>query len=243
MPSDRPRIDAVIMAGGKGARLRPLTYAIPKPLLPVGEKPLMEILVGQLKSGGFRRIAVSVGYRAELIQTYFGDGSRFGVELEYLVDSVETGTAGSLAALAGRVDAPVVVVNGDILTRLDFGAFLRAHVESGAALTLAGAPYEVQIPYGVIDARGGTLASVVEKPTLRHLIVAGVYALSPEAIALVPHGRRMDMPELIECVRAAGRPVRVHEITDEWIDIGRMPDLERANGEIARWNPSPSDGA
>ncbi len=238
MPSDRRVIDAVIMAGGKGARLRPLTYAIPKPLLPVGEKPLMEILVGQLRASGCTRIAVSVGYRAELIKTYFGDGSRFGVELEYLVDTIETGTAGSLHGVAGRVEQPVIVVNGDILTRLDFGAFRRAHAESGAALTIAGAPYAVEIPYGVIQAEGGVLHSVVEKPTARYVIVAGVYALSTDVVSLVPADRRMDMPELIERVRAEGRVVRVHEIHDTWIDIGRMPDLERANGEIAQWTSS-----
>ncbi len=228
-------MDAVIMAGGLGTRLRPLTYAIPKPLIPIGDKPILEILLGQLKRAGLERAFVSTGYKSELIRSYFGDGSRFGVDIHYVVETEPLGTAGALALIRDQLTTPFVMLNGDILTRLDFAAFYQAHVAAGADMTAAAARHEVQIPYGVIQANGNTIERVVEKPTEAHSILAGIYALSPSALTHLPAAGRFDIPDLIRAILKSGGSVRRHEIDAFWLDVGKMDDFEAALKAVESW--------
>jgi NDP-sugar pyrophosphorylase family protein len=226
---------ALLMAGGLGTRLRPLTYAIPKPLLPIGDRPILEILLRQLQRAGLTEAVLSTGYKAELIKSYFGDGSRLGVCLSYVVEEEPLGTAGALRLVRDRLTEPFLMINGDILTRLDFGAFYRAHVAGGALLTAAAARYETRIPYGVIQGDGTTIEEVLEKPVEVRPILAGIYAVSPAALDHLPPGARVDMPDLIRAVRAAGGDVRRYDMDEFWLDVGAVSDLETAVQAVASW--------
>jgi NDP-sugar pyrophosphorylase family protein len=231
-------MDAVIMAGGLGTRLRPLTYAIPKPLLPIGDRPILEILIRQLQRAGFSRAFISTGYKGELIKSYFGDGRRLGLELQYVDEKVPLGTAGALALLRTELSpAPFLMVNGDILTRFDFGAFLARHAQSGADLTAAAVRHQVTIPYGVIRGNGVTIDAVDEKPTESYLVLGGIYALAPSVLALLPAApERVDVPELIQRVIARGGRVERQAIETFWIDVAKLDDFERARQEVETWN-------
>jgi NDP-sugar pyrophosphorylase family protein len=229
-------MDAVIMAGGLGTRLRPLTYAIPKPLLPIGDRPILEILLLQLVRQGFTRAIVSTGYKGELIKSYFGDGRRFGLALSYVEEREPLGTAGALCLIRAELAAPFLMVNGDILTRFDFGAFLRRHVEAGADFTAAAVRHEVTIPYGVIQGNGDAIHAVVEKPTESRLVLGGIYAASPSALAHLPAGGRVDVPDWIGRIIGGGGRV-LHQTVDAfWIDVAKMDDFERARQELATWD-------
>lgn len=225
------------MAGGLGTRLRPLTYAIPKPLLPIGDRPILEILLIQLVRAGFTRVHVSTGYKGELIKSYFGDGGRFGLAIDYVEEKEPLGTAGALGLIRAELAAPFLMVNGDILTRLDFGGFLTRHVASGAEFTAAAVRHEITIPYGVIRSNGEAIAEVVEKPTETRLVLGGIYAASPAALAHLPAaGGRVDVPELIARIIAAGGRVRHEPIDAFWMDVAKMDDFERARLELATWD-------
>jgi NDP-sugar pyrophosphorylase family protein len=226
---------AVLMAGGLGTRLRPLTYAIPKPLLPIGDRPILEILLRQLARHGLTDAIICTGYKAELIKSYFGDGSRLGVAITYADEREPLGTAGALRLVADRLAEPFLMVNGDILTRLDFAAFYRDHLAGGALLTAAAARYETRIPYGVIQGNGPTIDEVLEKPVESRLILAGIYALSPRALDFLPPTPRVDMPELIRALRSRGEAVRRHEMDAFWLDVGGLPDLEAAIHAVESW--------
>ena len=225
------------MAGGLGTRLRPLTYAIPKPLLPIGDRPILEILLIQLARAGFARVHVSTGYKGELIKSYFGDGHRFGLALEYVEEREPLGTAGALGLIRKKLAAPFLMVNGDILTRFEFGGFLTRHAASGAEFTAAAVRHEITIPYGVIRGNGEAIDEVVEKPTETRLVLGGIYAASPAALAhLPPAGGRVDVPELIARIIAAGGRVRHEPIDAFWMDVAKMDDFERARAEVATWD-------
>ena len=226
------------MAGGLGTRLRPLTYAIPKPLLPIGERPILEILFRQLKRAGFTRAFVSTGYKGELIKSYFGDGKRLGIEVRYVEEKEPLGTAGALALLRRDLaDRPFLMVNGDVLTRFDFGAFLSKHAASGAELTVAAVRHEVTIPYGVIRGNGVAIDSVIEKPTERYLVLAGIYALSPKVLAHVAEvPAKLDMPTLIQRIVESGGRVERETIEAFWIDVAKLDDFEQARAEVETWN-------
>ena len=228
-------MDAVVMAGGKGTRLRPLTYAIPKPLLPVGEKPILEILLGQLKSSGCTRAYVSIGYKGDLIRSYVGDGSRLGLAVEYVEEPEALGTAGALALIKDRLTAPFLMVNGDILTKLDFARFYSTHVSEGAAMTVGCIEYTVQIPYGVVEHKDGVVLGIKEKPTASYLVAAGIYALSPDALSAVKTAERLDVPDLMSGLVREGKKVISHRITEPWLDVGKMSDYEKAMQEVASW--------
>jgi NDP-sugar pyrophosphorylase family protein len=228
-------MNAVIMAGGLGTRLRPLTYAIPKPLIPIGDKPILEILLGQLQRAGFQRAIISTGYKAELIRSYFADGARLGIDIRYVVEQEPLGTAGALNLMRDQLDEPFIMVNGDILTRLDFAALLAGHAESGADMTAVAAQHQTQIPYGVIESNGSRVERVVEKPTHTHPILAGIYALSPSALDRLPESGRFDVPDLIHKVIETGGTVRRHEMEAFWLDVGRMDDFEAALEVVQSW--------
>jgi NDP-sugar pyrophosphorylase family protein len=212
--------------------LRPLTYAIPKPLLPVGEKPILELLVESLREHGVREIILSVGYRAELIETYFGDGSSLGVEIRYVREREPLGTAGALRLLAGQLDGDFLMLNGDLLTRLDFRAMIAAHREARADLMIGTRPYSVQIPYGVIENGSGRVTAINEKPEVSVLINAGIYVISPRVAALVPPEGPYFMDELVRAAIAAEMNVRNYTIREYWLDMGAMEDYARANEEF-----------
>jgi NDP-sugar pyrophosphorylase family protein len=228
-------MEAVVMAGGKGTRLRPLTYAIPKPLLPVGERPILEILLDQLKSRGFTKVYVSIGYKGDLIRSYVGDGSRLGLAVEYVDEREALGTAGALGLIKDRLVKPFLMVNGDILTKLDFGSFYKAHVSEGAVMTVGCIEYTVQVPFGVIENDNGLVRGIVEKPSTSHLVAGGVYALSPGALAEVRASQRLDVPDLISELVKKKKRVRAYKIEEPWLDVGKMSDYERATQEVASW--------
>ena len=235
--ADNPTMDAVIMAGGLGTRLRPLTYAIPKPLLPIGDRPTLEILLVQLARAGVTRAFVSTGYKGELIKSYFGDGHRFGLAIRYVEEKEPLGTAGALCLVRKELTQPFLMVNGDILTRYDFGAFYERHCASGADLTAAAVRHEITIPYGVIRGNGVAIEAVDEKPTESHLVLGGIYAVSPPALVHLPEGGgRVDVPELLTRIIQKGGRV-LHQTVDAfWIDVAKMDDFERAREALATWD-------
>lgn len=226
---------AVVMAGGLGTRMRPLTYTIPKPLLPIGERPILEIILSQMRKAGFSKIFITTGYQAELVKSYFGKGARFGVELEYTQESEVLGTAGALFLLRDRIDEPFLVMNCDILTKLDLRKFFEGHLKSDAVMTVGATCYEVQVPYGVLQVRDGKVSAVTEKPRTSHLIVAGVYAMDPEVFKTRTTGK-IDIPEVIDLLVSQGKRVAVCEIKEPWIDVGKLSDYERANNEFKLWD-------
>lgn len=223
----------VLMAGGLGSRLRPLTQHLPKPMLPVGGKPLLETILETFADHGFYRFAISLNYLAESITSHFGDGSRWGVEIEYLQETRRMGTAGSLTLLPGRPEEPVLVMNGDILTSVDFKQMLDFHLENNALATMAVHEHTMQVPYGVVETSGHRLSAIIEKPVHHHFINAGIYVLDPAAWDRIPKGTYYDMPELFQRLIAEGQTTVAFPIREYWLDIGQPQDLQRAETEFA----------
>jgi dTDP-glucose pyrophosphorylase len=224
---------AVLMAGGDGSRLRPLTDAVPKPLLRVGGKPLLEILIERLRACGVSRFFVTVRYKSEMIEKHFGDGARLGVRIRYVHEDEPLGTAGALTRLPETLADPFFLVNGDILTRCDFRAMLDFHQRWHADLTVGTVPHTVEVPYGVLQVDGERLAGIDEKPRLDFLVNAGVYVVAPGALPLVPRDRAFDAPELISLLKHAGRAVVAFPIREYWLDVGQQSDFHRANQDVA----------
>lgn len=222
----------VLMAGGLGSRLRPLTEDIPKPLLRVGPKPILETIIESFIEHGFGRFFVSVNYKGEMIEAHFGDGSRWGVEIEYLRENERLGTAGALSLLPEPPTEPVFVMNGDLLTRLNFAHLLDFHATHDSAATMCVREYEMQVPYGVIRTQSHRIVDIHEKPTERYLVNAGVYVLQPEALALIPPDRFFDMPELFNVLMDRGDETAVFPIREYWMDVGQLDDFHRANGQF-----------
>jgi dTDP-glucose pyrophosphorylase len=222
----------VLMAGGLGQRLRPLTEDMPKPLLPVGDRPLLEIIINRFTAQGFRKFFISVNYRAELVEAHFGDGARFGAEIRYLREDQPLGTGGAVGLLPERPSLPFVVMNGDLLTTINFESLVDFHQSHGADLTLCVRRYSHQIPYGVAEIEGGEVRSIVEKPSHECFISGGIYVLSPAVFDRLQPQRRVDMPDLMRELIAEQRRVTAFPVTEYWIDIGRIEDLERARQEI-----------
>lgn len=227
----------VILAGGRGVRLRPLTYTIPKPLLPVGERPILEEVIERLKPHDLRDLVIAVGYRAELIETYFRDGAHLGVCIQYVRESQPLGTAGPLALVRAAValppGEPLLVMNGTDLTDLDFAAFIAGHRASGAEMSVVTREFAMQHPYGVIDLDGGRITRIREKPVVTDVVSAGIYALQPEVLDLIPDGAPFDMPDLVNRLAAAGRRVHAYPFAGEWIAIDRIEQLEDAARAVA----------
>lgn len=219
----------VIMAGGLGTRLKELTEQTPKSMLMVGSQPLLQTILSTYAECGFRRFYFAVNYKAELIEDYFGNGSRFGVSIVYLRERERMGTAGSLSLLPEPPQEPVMVANGDLLTRQDFGAMIDRHVAAGADATMAVRDYEMQVPFGVVRERDGQIEMIEEKPIQRFVVAAGIYVLSPSALRHVPLNRFTDMPTLFQTMASNCMNIRCHFIDGYWLDIGRLPDYERAN--------------
>jgi NDP-sugar pyrophosphorylase family protein len=219
----------VLMAGGLGTRLHPLTKECPKPLLKVGEKPILEIILESFAEQGFKQIFLSVNYKAEMIQDYFGEGDRWGVQINYIHEKERLGTAGALSLLPGQPTTPMIVMNGDILTRTSFDSLLKFHEAQNAVATMAVREYDFQVPYGVVRVDGTKIEAIEEKPVQHFFVNAGIYTLSPKALAYIPKNTFFDMPTLFEHLIAANQPTAAYPLREYWIDIGRISDLEKAN--------------
>lgn len=228
-----PTLDGFIMAGGFGKRLMPLTENCPKPMLPVNGKPILEHLVDKLRAAGIQHVSISTHYLAESIVDHFHDGKDFGVNIEYVGEDQPLGTAGALAKAAVG-DLPLLVINGDILTSIDFRAMLDFHRENSADMTIAVQQYEVRIPYGVITTDGVEAVRIVEKPTIRNFVNAGIYLVQPSVCKMVPVDSTFDMPDLITSLISARKRVICFPIREYWLDIGHMEQYERASTDAAR---------
>lgn len=222
----------VIMAGGMGTRLAELTRETPKPMLKVGARPLLETIVRSYADQGFRNFWLAVNYKAEQIERHFGDGSALGVEIRYLRERSRLGTAGPLSLLPERPTLPIVVTNADLLSKEDFGRMVDRHVELGADATMAVRDYEMQVPFGVVRERDGLIEAIEEKPVQRFVVSAGMYVLSPQVLDLVPREEFFDMPTLFATMVERGMRTRCHTIDGYWLDIGRLPDYERAKADF-----------
>jgi len=224
---------AVLMAGGAGERLRPLTESVPKPLLRVGGKPLLEIMIERLRDAGVREFHLTVHHKSEMVEEQFGDGSRLDVRIHYVREVEPLGTAGALTLLAEPPADPFFLVNGDILTKCDFRGLLDFHCRSGTDMTVGTVRHVSELPYGVLDVRGDRLAAVSEKPRLEFVVNSGIYVVAPSAIDHIPRGRYFDATDLIAALLAAGHPVSTFAIHDYWLDVGRHDDLRKADRDIA----------
>lgn len=222
----------IIMAGGLGSRLHPLTNSIPKPMLPVGGKPLLEIIIEQFRSYGFSNILLSVNYQKEVIKNYFQDGSAFQVNIRYIEEEQRLGTAGAILLAKEFLDEPFFVVNGDVLTKVSFENFLDFHQKEETLLTLATVSHTVKVPYGVVDMSGHHVNKLVEKPTMSFFINAGMYCLNPEAVSYIPENQYFDMTQLIQKLLDDQKQVSSFPIHEYWMDIGQLPDYEKANEDF-----------
>lgn len=226
----------VIMAGGQGKRLGSITQSKPKPMLPLGDKPILEILMEQFKNSGFGRFMFSVNHLAPQITDYFGDGSRWGVHIEYLRETEPLGTVGGLSLIKQSIQEPLLVANGDILTKVNFGALLDFHKTEKAKATLCVKQHEIRVPYGVVQIAGYRLQSFVEKPTRRAYINAGIYVLEPEVLHWLPPGKHCDMPSLIAKIRKHKKgAVACFPIQEYWMDIGEKQAYQRATGDYTQF--------
>ena len=223
----------MLMVGGEGRRLQPLTNDLPKPMISVGGKPLLETIIGNFVSQGYCDFSLSVNYKADMIRDHFRDGSEFGANISYVLETQKMGTAGSLSLLEQRPDMPIIVMNGDLLTNIDFRSVVDFHCQNRSLATMCVREYKHEIPYGIVQNQGTKLDSVVEKPTQTHFVNAGIYVLEPKAIDLVPEGEYFDMPDLFSAINEAGGEASVFPIHEYWMDIGRMEDLEKARDEYA----------
>lgn len=222
-----------LMAGGFGTRLHPLTQDCPKPLLRIGDKPILELILEGFIKAGFHRFFISTHYLPEMVREHFGDGSRWGISIRYTYEETPLGTGGALGLLPhDEIDEPLFVMNGDLLTTLNYRELLDFHLEQASIATMCAREFEYQVPYGVIQSEGHLVRSMVEKPVQKFFVNAGVYVLSPELVKSVPPGTRTDMPTLLERSMAAGHSVTMFPVHEYWLDIGRMEDFKRAQTEI-----------
>ncbi len=241
MPDSMLNLQAVVMAGGVGTRLRPLTINTPKPMLLVGDRPLLELTIESLKSAGISRVNVTTHFLPEKIREHFGDGSNFGVQISYLNEDIPLGTAGALTMM-GEVSGPLLVINGDVLTQVDFRAMVSFHRKHNAALTVAVRQFDLPVPFGVMECDGVSVTAVQEKPTYNFFVSAGIYLLEPVVCNTVPKGSRIDMPDLINQLIKNGQSVVSFPIMEYWLDIGQHMDYEKAQ-EDARAGVFANDGA
>jgi NDP-sugar pyrophosphorylase family protein len=226
-------VRTVILAGGKGTRLRPLTAVFPKPLVPLGNKPVLEILLRRLAASGLKDVTICLGYLGELIQAVCGDGSKFGLRIEYVHEEQPLGTAGALSLISNLTD-PIMVVNGDLLTTLGFNAMLEFHRQTNADFTVGVFPREVKIDFGVIEfGENSEFSGYCEKPTYHFEVSMGVNVIGRNALKHVPKGQRLDMPDLVLKVHHSGGRVKCYRQECQWLDIGRMDDYAKAQDEFS----------
>lgn len=225
----------VLMAGGEGQRLRPLTEEVPKPLIKVGGRPILETILLNFAAHGFTKFFISVNYMADQVISHFGDGSQWNVEIHYICEEQKMGTAGALSLLPEAPTDNVFVMNGDILTNINLEEMLDFHQSRHVKATMCIREHVFNIPYGVIDVCGdGFLSRIEEKPVIKNHVNAGIYVISPEAIAMVPSGVSYTMPDLFRRLIEHGHSCGAFPLKDYWIDVGRFEDLDRANVEFPK---------
>ena len=231
LPLEVMPIQAVIMAGGFGTRLRPLTEDLPKPMLPIGDRPIMEHIIDQMRQAGIKRVNVTTHYKPEKIIEHFGDGSEFGVSLKYVNEDRPLGTGGALGLLPVTQET-TLVVNGDILSQVDFRAMLEYHQEHRAEMTVAVRQYGIQVPYGVVECDGARIVRLREKPQLTFLVNAGIYMLEPMVYQYIPNGDRFNMTDLIQWLLDDGRTVVSFPVREYWLDIGQHSEYIQAQDDV-----------
>lgn len=228
---------AIILAGGMGTRLRPYTVTIPKPLLPIGDRPILDLVLRQLLRHGFERVTIATGHLAELIEAYCGDGSRYGLSIDYHREAAPLGTVGALASIEG-LDGDFLVINGDVLTDLDYGALLERHIADNAVATIATHRRDVQIPLGVMhfDDAGDAerVTDYIEKPAYHYDASMGVYCFAPRVLEHLEPGVRLDFPDLVLRLLERGETVRAWRSAGYWLDVGQPDSYEQAQEDVAR---------
>ncbi|MFO1283310.1 MAG: sugar phosphate nucleotidyltransferase [Burkholderiales bacterium] len=227
---------AVVLAGGVGRRLHPYTLTVPKPMMPIGERPILEILVDRLRAAGLRRYVFAIGHLGEIIRAHFGDGRAFGVSIHYSAETEPLGTAGPLDLVRTMLDDAFVLVNGDVLADFDWGAIVDGHRRDRADATVVVARREEPVDFGVVELdERGLVSAWQEKPVVRRLVSAGAYVFEPGSLALLARNERVDLPDFVMALVRAGRHVRGHVHPGYWLDIGRPADYERACADAARF--------
>lgn len=221
----------ILMAGGLGTRLSPLTDHVPKPMLKVGDKPILETIIDNFKGFGFSNFILSVNYKKEMIKSYFQDGSNFGVNISYIEETKRLGTAGALSLLTEKPNQPFFVMNGDLLTKINYEQLLDFHNETNSVATMCVREYEYQIPFGVIETDNHRLLSIEEKPVHKSFVNAGIYILNPEMLEFIPKNKFYDMPELFKTLINEEQEISAFPLREYWLDIGRMDDYEKADQE------------
>jgi dTDP-glucose pyrophosphorylase/CBS domain-containing protein len=225
----KPNI-AVIMAGGKGIRLRPLTEDCPKPMIKVAGRPILERVILHLVGYGVRNIYISINYHGDVIENYFGDGSQFGCEIKYLREEKPLGTGGALSLFNELPQFPFIVMNGDLLTQVNIGRLLDFHSQEGAEATIAGRPYKVDIPFGVIINDNSRLVNIQEKPSSHYLINSGIYVFNPSILSYIPKNVEYPITSLFDILLDQKKAVSVYILEEEWADVGRHDELKKAKG-------------
>lgn len=229
-------VRAVILAGGKGTRLMPLTENLPKPLVPVGGLPILEIIIRQLRHFGITDLTLSVGHLHHLLESHFGDGDAWGVDIGYSHETEPLGTAGPVA-LVDRLSDPFLVLNGDLLCSIDYADMIARHRASGAMVTIASYPKEVKIELGVLETEGDRLVDYVEKPVMSYRVSMGIYAMSPSVLSHIPQGARFDLPDLVKRLIADGQRIELYRFDGYWRDIGTLDEYAAAEEEFAGVRP------
>ena len=224
----RLRNPVVIMAGGRGVRLRPMTSSIPKPLVAVGDKPMLHRLLDRMRVEGFENIAISINYLGEQIERSVGDGSQWGLTVDYLREDKPLGTAGALSLLHPHPKSPVLVINADVVTEARYRDLINQHDKGTAAITVGMRVHDIEHPFGVLDLEGSTITGIREKPVWREFVSAGVYVLAPEVFDLIPVGKYLDMPDLITIALERGLDVQGFPFHESWLDVGTPDDVLRA---------------
>jgi len=229
-PHVKPNI-VVLMVGGLGSRLRPLTEDTPKPMLKVGNNPILQTIVEKFAEYGLVNIVMCVNYKSHIIQNYFGDGSTFGVKITYVLEGQRMGTAGALSLLTPIPCEPFFVMNGDLLTNINFEHLLDYHTSQNAMATMCIREYDFEVPYGVVNIKEGRILSIQEKPVQKFFVSAGIYMLSPEVLTMIPKNEFYDMPTLFEALIKEDKKALSFPIREYWLDIGRIEEYERANSD------------
>ena len=223
----------VLMVGGLGSRLSPLTNSCPKPLLKIGTKPILETILENFIEYGFEKFYLAVNYKAEMIKSHFGDGTKFGVDIQYIHEEQPMGTAGALSLLPQKPKEPIFVMNGDLLTKVNFQHLLDFHIAHQSKATMCVREYNYQIPYGVIEVNKGQVTQIKEKPIVSAFVNAGIYVLDPAVLEMIPQNNFFDMPELFQKVIEQKNQTTAFPIREYWLDIGQMDDFERTKGEFS----------
>ena len=232
---EKPQLEnpVFLMAGGFGTRLRPLTDSCPKPMLGVGDKPILEFVIRSFIKAGFFNFYIATHFMSEKIREHFGNGEQWGVKIKYIYEKKPLGTAGALGLLPSTMpDMPLVLMNGDILTKVDFERLLAFHDKNKADATMCVREFDYQIPFGVVDGEDGRIVTMIEKPTYQYFVNAGIYVVEPSIYHSVPRQHKVDMPELLEQKIADNHRILMFPIHEYWLDIGRLDDLERAQADF-----------